>query len=271
MEKFSVLISVYAREKSDYLQQALDSVLCQSCAPSEIVLVKDGLLTPDLDRVIDNFKMRCDTLKVVCLAQNVGLGKALNIGLMHCSHELVARMDSDDISLGDRFEKQLIAFEKHTDVSIVGGWISEFESNPNQIISCRKLPENNEELVRFFRSRSPFNHVTVMFRKSDVLAAGGYQHFYLLEDYWLWARMIKNGARLYNIQQTLVNVRGGTQMAIRRGGWKYARSEVKFQVKLLKMNLIGVGMFSKNVAIRFLVRIMPSKIRGGVYKYLLRK
>lgn len=271
MEKFSVLMSVYYREKGEYLHTALESIFDQIAKPDEVVLVKDGPLNAELDAVITDFESKYNTLKVVALPKNVGLGNALNEGLKHCSYELVARMDSDDISLNDRFSLQLNAFEKHPETSIVGGWISEFEDDPTQITTYRKLPELHEQLLSFFRSKSPLNHVTVMLKKSAVIAAGEYQHFYLLEDYWLWARMIKNGAILYNVQNVLVNVRGGTAMAARRGGWKYAKSEVNLQQKMYSMGLIGSGTFCKNVIIRFTIRIMPNKLRSIVYSKLLRK
>lgn len=270
MEKFSVLMSVYHREKGDFLREALLSVFEQSMPPTEVVLVKDGPLTDELEKVIAEFVERYAQLKVVTLPQNVGLGRALNAGLAACSYELVARMDSDDLSLPKRFELQLQAFKDNPEVSIVGSWISEFESNPTHIIAYRKLPQTHDALLKFFRSKSPLNHVTVMFRKSEVIAVGGYEHFYLLEDYWLWARMLKNGAVFHNIPRVLVNVRGGAAMAARRGGWKYAKSEVRFQYQILSMALIGIGTFCKNIVVRFTVRMLPSRLRALIYRKLLR-
>lgn len=270
MEKFSVLMSVYYREKGEYLKDALRSVFEQSITPNEVVLVKDGPLSGELETVIRDFSIKYKNLKIITLSQNVGLGKALNIGLSECSYDLIARMDSDDLSMPYRFEKQLKAFEKYPNTSIVGGWISEFDDDPTKIISYRKLPETDEELKKLFILRSPLNHVTVMFNKKDVIDAGGYQHFYLLEDYWLWIRMIKNGAKLYNEQSVVVNVRGGAAMAARRGGWKYAKSELSLQYKMLCMGLIGFPTFCQNSIIRFVVRMMPNFLRCFFYKKILR-
>ena len=271
MEKFSVLMSVYAREKAEYLREAMDSIFNQTLQPSEVVLVKDGPLTDKLDQTIREFVIRCNSLKVVSLPQNVGLGAALNEGLKHCSYELVARMDSDDICVPNRFERQLECFQLHPEYDIVGGWIDEFSDNPNVPESVRYLPETHADIKKFFNSRSPMNHVTVMFRRTTVMNAGGYQPFYLLEDYWLWGRMIKNGARFYNIQSVLVHVRGGHAMAARRGGWKYAKSEIRLQREFLRMRLIGPFTFCKNLTIRTTVRMMPNKLRTFVYRKLLRK
>lgn len=270
MEKFSVLISVYHREKGEYLREALRSVFEQSVPPSEVVLVKDGILTDELDRVVEEFMKKYDILKVVTLPHNIGLGGALNEGMKKCSYELVARMDSDDICMPNRFEKQLAAFAEHGDITIVGGWISEFESNSQEIISYRKPPQTDRELKIFAKSKCPFNHVTVMFKKSAVQDAGGYQHLYLLEDYWLWIRMINNGALLHNVQRILVNVRGGTAMVARRGGYKYAKSEVRLQTNMLSMGMINILTYCKNVFIRFSVRVIPNTFRIFIYKKFLR-
>lgn len=191
MEKFSVLMSVYAREQSAYLKEALRSVFEQTVPPSEVVLVKDGPLTTELEAVIASFAGRYKSLKIVALTQNMGLGNALNVGLSACTYRLVARMDSDDLSLPGRFEAQLRVFDEYPDVSVVGGWISEFDKDPKDIISYRKLPQTDRELKLICQLKNPLNHMTVMFSKKDVLNAGGYQHFYLFEDYWLWVRMIK--------------------------------------------------------------------------------
>lgn len=271
MVQFSVLLSVYWKENPLYFTQSLESIFNQTTQPDEVVLVKDGPLNDELDAVVDDFTARYDIFKVISLPENVGLGNALQEGLKHCSCDLVARMDSDDICVSNRFELQLKAFYQHPEVSIVGGWIEEFSSDPAVIESSRKLPENNVEIVAFSHSKCPMNHVTVMFRKGDVISSGGYQHFYLFEDYWLWARMLHNGSKFYNIQQTLVLVRGGMAMSARRGGWKYAMSEVRLQRAFLHMGFIGWGSFIKNVTIRFTVRILPNRLRTMIYKNFLRK
>lgn len=271
MPELSVLISVYHREHPEYLDTALGSIFGQTIQADEVILVKDGPLTPGLDAVISRYAARHSELHVISLQQNAGLGAALNEGLKHCAHELVARMDSDDVCANDRFERQLNIFSQHPEYDIIGGWIDEFSDDPHCPEAVRQLPETHEEIGRFFRTRSPMNHVTVMFRRSAVLAAGGYQPFYLLEDYWLWGRMLHNGSRFYNIPAILVHVRGGNAMTARRGGWKYAVSEVRLQRAFLRLGLIGYVTFCKNVMIRFTVRVMPNRLRTFVYQKLLRK
>lgn len=167
-------------------------------------------------------------LKVLSLVTNRGLGKALNEGLKYCSHELVARMDTDDIAMPERFEKQLAVFKKYPDIDVVGAWINEFEDNVSNIKSVRKLPELPDDIRQFAKRRNPINHPVVMFRKSAVLAAGGYRHFPLFEDYYLWIRMLMNGAKFYNIQESLLYFRFSSEMFKRRGGWKYMINELHF-------------------------------------------
>ena len=264
-------MSVYVREKAEYLREALASVFNQTLVPTEVVLVKDGPLTDELESVIRDFAERYHSLKVVDLPQNVGLGAALNEGLKHCSCELVARMDSDDISKPFRFETQVKFMTQCPQVAIVGSWIDEFYGTTDNVIAQRRLPESTQELYQFAKTRCPFNHPTVMFRKPCVENVGGYQSFYLFEDYYLWARMILAKCQLHNIQQSLLYFRSSPQVAARRGGWKYAKSEVRLQWKFLRMGLIGPFTFCKNIIIRITVRIMPNKLRTLVYQKLLRK
>lgn len=268
---FSVLLSLYAKESPTFLASSLDSIFHQTLLPTEIILVKDGPLTAELDAIVSDYAVRYPVLKVVALPQNQGLGRALNEGLKHCSYDIVARMDTDDISKPDRFEKQIAVFRKHPELDLVGAWIDEFEEDIHHVISTRKLPERHEDVMSYATRRNPVNHPVVMFRKSAVLAAGGYQHFPLFEDYFLWVRMLKNGAKFYNIQESLLYFRTSPNMFKRRGGWKYAMDEVRFQNVMRKMKMITWGRFLMNVAIRFPVRIMPNKLREVIYKKSLRK
>ena len=183
--KFSVLLSIYYKESPIYFRESLNSILSQTLRPSEIILVEDGLLTEELDNEINRYLDLHPHLKIIPLSTNQGLGKALNEGLKHCSYDIVARMDTDDIAKPDRFEKQLAIFEKYSDIDVVGADISEVKS-------VRKLPELPDDIRQFAKRRNPINHPVVMFRKSAVLAAGGYRHFPLFEDYYLWIRMLMN-------------------------------------------------------------------------------
>lgn len=268
---FSVLLSLYIKEQPSFLKQSLDSLLSQTLQPNEIVLVKDGPLTSELDAVVSDFAKRCASLKVVALPQNQGLGRALNEGLKYCSYDLVARMDTDDIAKLDRFEKQIRVFQQNPNIDVCSAWIDEFVDNQHQVIATRKLPERHDEIKVYAQSRCPVNHPVVMFKKEAVLAAGGYQHFPLFEDYFLWMRMLKNGAVFYNIQESLLYFRTSPDMFKRRGGWKYAMDEFRFQKVMFDMNMISSKQFLLNVMTRFPVRIAPNQVRSWLYKKALRK
>lgn len=264
-------MSVYAREQSDYLKVALRSIFAQTVLPTEIVLVKDGPLTQELDDVIADFCEKSDSIKVVKIAKNAGLGNALNVGLAACSNDLVARMDSDDLSFPKRFETQLQIFDEDPNVDVVGAWIDEFEKDTSNIVSTRKLPENHKDIFQYAKSRCPVNHPVVMFKKQSVLDAGGYQHFPLFEDYYLWVRMLMNGAKFYNIQESLLYFRCSPDMYKRRGGLKYAIDECRFQNTIQQMQFINPQTCLKNISIRFTTRILPNCLRTILYKKALRK
>ena len=263
---FSVLLSVYIRELPENLNQSLYSIFCQSLQPDEVIVVEDGKLTSELYEILDLYKQKYTIFKTVSLPVNQGLGKALNEGLKHCSHALVARMDTDDIAKPERFEKQVKIFQKHPEVDVVGSWIDEFEGDISHVVSVRRLPECHEDILSFAKKRNPINHPVVMFRKGAVFAAGGYQHFPLFEDYYLWVRMLMNGAKFYNIQESLLYFRSSPDMFKRRGGLKYVGTEVRFQNFLLRSHFISFPRYVQNVIIRVVTRIMPNRWRAFLYK-----
>lgn len=269
MQRFSVLMSVYFRERPAYLRCALDSVFAQTIPPSEVVLVEDGPLTEELEKVIATFSAAHSELKIIRLPQNGGLGRALNEGLKHCSYELVARMDSDDICKPDRFEKQLKVFEANPCVDICSAWVDEFEANIDSIVSQRRLPEHHDRIVDFAKTRCPINHPAVMYRKSKVTSAGGYRGF--PEDAYLWVRMIQNANKFYNIQESLLWFRTSKETYKRRGGWKYAKDDLRAQWNFYKIGFLSFPEFVRNSVIRGTVRLMPNRLRVWVYNRLLRK
>lgn len=268
---FSVLLSVYYNENPNYFRQSLDSLFNQTLRPSEIVLVKDGKLTLELDKIITEYIAKYDELIVVSLEQNGGLGRALNEGLKYCSHEIVARMDTDDIAKPNRFEEQIAVFDAHPEIDVVGAWMDEFEGDVSNIVSTRKLPELHQDIHQYARSRCPMNHPVVMFKKYAVAAVGGYKHFPLFEDYYLWVRMLQNGAKFYNIQESLLYFRFSSDMFKRRGGWKYAIDELHFQRQIRGMEFISFSQYMKNISLRFITRVLPNTLRTELYKKLLRK
>lgn len=269
-EQFSVCMSVYHRDDPVWLQQAVESILQQTRLPAQIVLVVDGPVGAELEQVICRYEA-AERFLVIRLAENQGLGNARRVGLAHCSHDLVAMMDSDDLSLPDRFEKQLAVFAAEPELSIVGGQIAEFMETPEQVVGIRSVPCRDGQIRSELKVRCPFNHVTVMVRKSHVDAAGGYLDWFSNEDYYLWIRMYLSGCRFANVDQVLVNVRVGSDMYRRRGGWKYFRSELGIQNYMLQHKVIGLGSYCVNVAKRLIVQVLlPNRIRGWVFRKFAR-
>ena len=270
LSPFSVLLSLYYKESPDFLYQSLASIFDQTAIPTEVVLVKDGSLTGELEKILLGYQQKYSSLKIIPLPQNQGLGRALNEGLKHCTYDIVARMDTDDIAKPNRFEKQLSFLKAHPEIDVVSSWIDEFEGTIDNIMSIRKLPETPEELFQYGKSRCPVNHPVVMFRKSSVLRSGGYQHFPLFEDYYLWTRMLMNGSKFYNIQESLLYFRTSPDMFKRRGGLKYALTEMRLQYCFYKLGYIGFYQMLKNDILRSVVRVMPNGLRSFIYQKVLR-
>lgn len=272
MDGYSVLMSVYHKEKPEYLREAMASIWDQTVPTDDFVLVCDGPLNNDLDGVIaDMQKAYPESIHVIRLKKNGGLGNALNEGIKHCNHELIARMDSDDISRPDRCERQLAVFSQHPDVSICSGIVEEFTSNRNVIDARRIPPETHDKIIEFAKKRNPFNHPCVMYKKSAVVEAGNYQDFYLLEDYYLWIRMLMKGYQGYNIQKPLLWMRAGSEMYKRRSGWKYARSQKNLFKYMKDSGFINVIQYLTSVFIRIVSSLAPNWIRIKLFENVLRK
>lgn len=269
---YSVLMSVYSKENPEYLRQAIESIQAQTVPTNDFVLVCDGSLTPELDTVVSVKQQEMGTtLNVVRLSENGGLGMALNEGIRYCKNELIARMDSDDIAYPDRCEKQLAVFEAHPEVSICSGIVEEFTASPDVVDARRVPPETNAEIVEFAKKRNPFNHPCVMYRKSAVEAVGSYQDFYLLEDYYLWLRMLMAGYQGYNLQEPLLHMRAGSEMYKRRAGWKYARTQVRLFRFMRDSGLIGEGQYLKSCLLRSASALAPNWLRKFMFEKVLRK
>ncbi len=268
---FSVSISVYKGDNPCFFEQALDSIFNQTILPDEVILVVDGPVSEDTKKVIKIFNETFDILKVVWLKENVGHGEARRIGLENCSHNIVALMDSDDICVENRFEKQLACFEQDKQLSIVGGQIDEFEGCITNIVAKRLVPLEDKEIKEYLKKRCPMNQMTVMFNKKHVLDAGGYLDWFCNEDYYLWIRMFLNNAKFKNLPDVLVKARVNLALYGRRGGWKYFRSEAKLQKYMKKNNIISMYRYLINVSIRFVIQVlMTNNIRKIVFLKLLR-
>lgn len=272
-KNFSALVTVYQKDKPLYFKEALDSILNQTTPPSEIIIVQDGPLTEDLESIVNNFKTSCPNLvKIVPIPQNVGTGFAINEGLKNCTFDLVAKVDSDDINFSNRFEQQINIFNKYPDLSVVSSSIVEFQNdNIKDIISYRIVPELHENIVKFARKRSPINHPVVMYKKADIIAAGGYNCLTYGEDYDLVIRMILKGFKFYNISQPLLYFRSNIDTIKKRGGWWYLKLELQLHYKFYKIGFLTLPQFISNISIRTFFRIIPANIRKRAYQKLLRK
>ncbi|MDO4920365.1 MAG: glycosyltransferase [Phascolarctobacterium sp.] len=270
MLKFSVLLSVYKNEKPEYLRLALQSITAQTLQPNEIVIVKDGGLTQALDSVIDDFATKQQNVKILPFAQNRGLGLALRDGVEACSYAYIARMDTDDIALPERFARQMTYLEKHQNIALLGCWITEFSRDTNKPDTITRLPYEHEAIIAYAKKRNPFRHMTVVFKKSAVIASGNYRDFLWFEDYDLWVRMLQQGYKAANLPEVLVNVRAGEEMFARRGGWRYLKQEVRFQRALYERGFIGLLILIQNILCRSIMRTLPVKMRKWIYTHFLR-
>lgn len=271
-KKYSVLMSVYYKEKPEWLDYSIDSMFKQTIIPDEFVLIEDGPLNSDLDTVISKWEEKYPKImKVVKLEKNGGLGPALERGIIECKNEFIARMDSDDYSMPTRIERQFEIFERYPDLGLVGTNVEEFENNINNVNCSVILPEYHEEIYKFSKKRCPFRHPSLLYKKSEVLKAGNYREFYLCEDYDLYVRMLRSGCKCYNIQEPMVYMRVGSDFYKRRGGWKYMKTILKFKNEQLKIGYFSLFDYLKSTIPHIIVCLCPNFVRDYIYTNLLRK
>ena len=270
-QKISVLMSVYVKENPTFLRDAINSIQNQTLKPSELVLVEDGPLTPELYQVLEQVEAESDIPVKRCpLEENQGLGLALRQGVLQCQYDIIARMDTDDIAVPDRFEKQVQLMEKDN-LDLLGGHIAEFIDNPDEIVSYRRVPTQHADIVAYQRMRSAFNHMTVMFKKNMVLKAGNYEDGLYMEDDLLWLNMIAAGAKTGNLDQILCKVRVGAGMFERRGGPRYLKLYRQARQRMLKRGQISYMEYAKSIAIQAIVALCPGFVRQFIFVKLLRK
>lgn len=268
--KYSVLMSVYNKENEEYLNKSMESMFNQTIKTDDFVLICDGPLTDKLDEVISNYKEKYpDVLNVVRLKESVKLGKALQIGVSYCKNDIIARMDSDDISRKDRCEKELEIL-RNNDISIVGTNIKEFSEDDKNIATYRIVPEKNEEIKKFSKKRNPFNHSTVMFRKKDVLDSENYRDLPYLQDYYLWIDMLSKGKKGYNIQEPLLKMRVSNEFYKRRSGKEYYKIQKDLFKYMKEIKYISNLQYINSIIIRYIFSIMPNNIRKTMFKVILR-
>ena len=271
-KKISVLMSVYKNDIAQNVKTAVESIINQTFRPSQVVIVVDGPVPDETTKTLEELKELYSEVEIYPLEQNVGLGNALKEGMTHCGNEIVARMDSDDIAVEDRFEKQIKKFEEDSELSIVGSNIAEFIGDKDNVVSIRSVPEKHEDICKYLKKRCPFNHMTVMFKKSEVEKAGGYLHWFYNEDSYLWARMYLAGCKFANIPENLVYARINEATFQRRGGYKYYKSERDLFKFMYKNKIIGWGEYQKAKAIRFVIQVlMPNSVRKYVFLKMMRK
>lgn len=275
MNKFSVLISVYHKENPLYFRESLDSLMNQTVLPNEIVLIKDGPLTENLENVLNEYIANYTNLfKIIALPINKGLGNALSIGILECSNELIARMDTDDICVLNRFEKELNFLKNNPAIDLVGSNVEEFNNFPGDLQRFRKMPEKDEEVLRYAKYRSPVNHPSIMFRKQKVLEAGNYNSdILMMEDFSLFIRMLNNGCVFYNIQEVLLNFRVGLGLEVikRRSGLLYFNNEWKFAKLAFKIGHLNFFEWLFYIVFKLPLRLMPPRIIEFVYNKFLRQ
>lgn len=269
--KFSVLMSLYIKEKAEYFDECMKSMLHQTVLPDEIVIVFDGPISESLRITVGKYKkMKPGWIKIIENKKNKGLGLALADGVPACTYELIARMDTDDIAREDRFEKQLQMFINDPKLDICGSHIIEFEGSIDNVLSKRKVPIKHKDIAEYQKQRSAFNHMTVMYKKSAVLKAGNYEDCPLMEDDMLWIRMLIAGAKCENIDDYLVYARTGYSMIERRGGWSYYKKYRNGRKRILATGYISNWDCYKTVGIQFIVALVPRKIRLFIFTKILR-
>lgn len=268
---YSVLMSVYCKEKPEYLRESLESMFNQTLKTNDFVLVLDGPLTDELYDVIDKFKNEYRSiLNVVQLDKNVGIGLAAGIGLKHCKNDLIAKMDADDVSLPRRCEKQIKLFEKDPSLSLVGSYLSEFVDSIGNVVSVRKVPLTHNEILEYAKRRSPFNNQSVMYRKSVVESVGGYSSLKRSEDYELFVRILSRGFKTANMDESLVYFRLNNDSYKRKGTIDNLAGFINVRWKIYKMGFSSFWDFLIPTIGQLAICIVPVSIRKKIYNKYLR-
>lgn len=271
MKEYSILMSVYHGEKAVNFEEAVHSMMTQTVLTNDFVIVCDGELTEELDQVIDKYvALYPGIFNIIRIPKSPNWAHVLNVGLKACKNELVARMDSDDISVPDRCEKQILFLESHPEVDCVSTSLGEFFESPKKIDNVRSLPEKHGDIAEFAKRRCPLNHATVIYKKTSVIKSGAYKYFPAYEDYHLWIRMLKKGCILHNMPEVLYLMRAGLNLYERRRGWKYCKEMLKFRLWMKKLGMINLMELVVYSMLNAIVLLMPNGCRAFVYQKFLR-
>lgn len=270
-QQFSLLLPVYGNDEASQFERAFTSATSgQTRMPTEVVLVQDGPIPEKLDKAVETVMGACPVPVVrVIIDERGGLARALTLGLEHCSYDVVARMDADDVALSERFERQLAKMSEGYD--LVGTGMYEFADDTSEVLGKRTPPVGSDEIARYARFHDPFNHPTVMYRKATVARAGNYEDIGLMEDYWLFARMIQAGARVGNLPEPLVMYRVGAGAYARRGGSKQFHAEWNLQRALRRIGFITRVQFARNLLVRGVYRFVPVGVRRVLYRRMIQR
>jgi glycosyltransferase involved in cell wall biosynthesis len=270
-EPFSVLLPVYAGDNAPFLMRAFESITTlQTRPPDEVVIVRDGPVPPPLAACLGELVERAEVpVTVLEVPEHRGLGSALREGMDKCRYDIVARMDADDVSLPERFARQVPLVESGFD--LVGSALTEMRGDEADLGDVRRPPLTHARIVRFARFHSPFNHPTVVMRRSAAERAGGYEHLRSFEDYWLWVRMLAGGALAANVEEPLLLYRVRTGAYERRGGSHLVRPEIELQVRMRRLGFISRVQFARNIAVRVSWRLFPLFLRRWLYGLVFRR
>ncbi|MBO5280286.1 MAG: glycosyltransferase [Clostridia bacterium] len=267
---YSILTTLYKNDSPEYLKQSIDSMLEQTVLTDDYVIVADGPLTPELDSVLASYAGQYPFINLVRLPENGGLGVALREGLKHCKNELVARLDADDLSMPERCEMQLSLFEKEDDLAMVGSDMLEFADDPNVISDRKKMPTEPDEIYRYGKRRNPFNHSSVMYKKSVIESVGSYSTMRRSQDVELWSKLLYAGHKCRNIGIPLIKFRCGDTRVKRKKKWSNVKSDLKIFRNNYKMGYAGFFDYMYVCITQIGFFILPSKLAGYLYMKLFR-
>lgn len=266
---FTVVMSVYKNDNPNYLKSAINSLIEQTLPPTELIIISDGPLTIELNEVINSYS-HFGFIKLIKLCKNVGLALSRKEAIKKAKFNIIAVMDSDDICVSDRFEKQIELIDPNSEI-VVSGWIEEFDKLPGDIGKVRKTPTNYENIVSYGKWRNPINHVTLMFTKKAYEKVGGYSSLRHSEDWDLISRMLVHDVKVIGIPKVVVHVRAGDEMIERRRNIQQFKGEIKLFFKMYKIGYLNIFYFSANILVRVVLRVLPTFITRFTYKNLLRK
>lgn len=268
---YSVLLTVYKNDNPEYLRLSIESMLNQTIPSNDIVVVKDGPVPDTIQAVLDDLSMKNSNIRQLQLEKNVGLGLALNEGLKVCKNELIARMDADDISLPERCEKQLAMFEADPELDIVGCQVIEFDGSPDNVVGKRRVPLDNESIHKYCRRRDPFNHPSVMYRKSKVMLYGPYGDYRKNQDSDLWVKLLSKGCKCANSPEYLLMFRFDENTYKKRKSWTHTKSLIEIRRNAWKIGFSSFSDFMFVACAQMCIFILPETFQRFIYRKLLRK